>query len=178
MRINTSLRAFELRIINQIDRLGKAIEQNNLRLSTLKRINSAADDPAGLVFVSSQRAELNHSALHTAAFRRAGRGTRLGLIRHVPALARAATMTIADDIEDLVRGAEAVDAIGNEGSLLQHGLDLWLDASMLEQDALQVAIGGKSSRQAAEEEQCRGAAPAEGDGPARSISATSDHFAF
>jgi flagellin-like hook-associated protein FlgL len=58
MRINTSLRAFELRIINQIDRLGKAIEQNNLRLSTLKRINSAADDPAGLVFVSSQRAEL------------------------------------------------------------------------------------------------------------------------
>jgi flagellin len=58
MRIHTNLRAFELRIINQIDRLGKAIEQNNLRLSTLKRINSAADDPAGLVFVSSQRAEL------------------------------------------------------------------------------------------------------------------------
>jgi flagellin-like hook-associated protein FlgL len=58
MRIHTTLRASELRIINQIDRLGKAIEQNNLRLSTLKRINSAADDPAGLVFVSARRAEL------------------------------------------------------------------------------------------------------------------------
>jgi flagellin len=58
MRINTTLRAFDLRIINQIDRIGKAIEQNNLRLTTLKRINSAADDPAGLVFVTSQRAEL------------------------------------------------------------------------------------------------------------------------
>ena len=58
MRINAALPAFELRMITQLNRLSKAIDQNNLRLSTLKRINAAADDPSGLFFVESQRASL------------------------------------------------------------------------------------------------------------------------
>lgn len=74
---------------------------------------------------------------------------RLGRLRHVTALARNAALAIAQDIEDLVRGAEAVDAIGGEGSLLQHRLDLWLDASVIQQDALQTAVGSERSGQAA-----------------------------
>lgn len=74
---------------------------------------------------------------------------RLRRLRHVAALACAAAMAITENVEDFVRGAEAIDAIGGKGSLLQHGLDPWLDAAMLKQDALQVAIGSECGGQAA-----------------------------
>lgn len=45
-------------LIFRLQQLGQAIEQNNLRLSTLRRINSAADDPAGIVAVSRFRTEI------------------------------------------------------------------------------------------------------------------------
>ncbi len=44
-----SLGAAQLRALNRIGELGQAISANTTRLSTLKRINSAKDDPAGLV---------------------------------------------------------------------------------------------------------------------------------
>ena len=58
MTFGATINGFELCIINQIKLLNKAIGQNNLRLTTGKRINSAADDPSALVQVSFQRAEL------------------------------------------------------------------------------------------------------------------------
>jgi len=48
----------QLRALNRIGQLGRAITQNKLRLSTLKRINSAKDDPSGLVSVSLLEREL------------------------------------------------------------------------------------------------------------------------
>lgn len=50
-RIGTlgSLAPEQLSAIYRLQQIGKAIAQNNLRISTMKRINSAADDPSGLV---------------------------------------------------------------------------------------------------------------------------------
>jgi flagellin len=48
----------QLRAIHRITQLGQAIEQNTLRLSTLKRINSAKDDPSGLIQASLLESEL------------------------------------------------------------------------------------------------------------------------
>ena len=44
-----SLGSAQLRALNRIQELGQAISANTTRLSTLKRINSAKDDPAGLI---------------------------------------------------------------------------------------------------------------------------------
>lgn len=44
-----SLSSGQLRILNRLSAIGTRIDQNAQRLSTLKRINSAADDPAGMV---------------------------------------------------------------------------------------------------------------------------------
>jgi flagellin len=57
-RIGASVRAFDLRLSNLLNNLSRQVEQSTLRLATGKRINSAADDPAGLVFVNQQRSEL------------------------------------------------------------------------------------------------------------------------
>ena len=61
----TSLGTDQLRAIRRITQIGKAISQNQLRLSTLKRINSAKDDPAGLV--SASRLEQELTAAETAS---------------------------------------------------------------------------------------------------------------
>lgn len=55
----------QLRAINRLQELSGAIAQNNERLSTLKRINSAADDPSGLIQVSQLEQEL--TAAETAS---------------------------------------------------------------------------------------------------------------
>jgi flagellin len=57
-RIGASLGTFDLRLTNLLRNLSRQVEQSTLRLATGKRINSAADDPAGLVFVNLQKAEL------------------------------------------------------------------------------------------------------------------------
>src|SRR5690606_21736352 len=44
-----SLSSGQLSALFRIRQIGAAIEQNTQRLSTLKRINSAKDDPAGLI---------------------------------------------------------------------------------------------------------------------------------
>ncbi|MCH7987739.1 MAG: flagellin [Planctomycetes bacterium] len=61
----SSLGTDQLRAIRRITEIGKAISQNQLRLSTLKRINSAKDDPSGLVAASRLEQEL--TAAETAS---------------------------------------------------------------------------------------------------------------
>lgn len=39
----------QISAVNRLTAIGKAIAQNNVRIATLKRINTAADDPSGLV---------------------------------------------------------------------------------------------------------------------------------
>lgn len=53
-----SLSSDQLRALNRIHQLGREISKNTLRLSTLKRINSAKDDPAGLVQATLLQQEL------------------------------------------------------------------------------------------------------------------------
>lgn len=53
-----SLSSGQLSALFRIRQIGAAIEQNTQRLSTLKRINSAKDDPAGLVSATLLRQEL------------------------------------------------------------------------------------------------------------------------
>lgn len=55
----------QLRILQQLTRIGSAIDESTLRLSTLKKINSAKDDPAGLVHAQILEASLN--SLHAAS---------------------------------------------------------------------------------------------------------------
>lgn len=53
-----SLSSGQLSALSRIRKIGAAIEQNTQRLSTLKRINSAKDDPSGLISASVLRQEL------------------------------------------------------------------------------------------------------------------------
>jgi flagellin len=53
-----SLGTDQLRALNRIGQLGRAISENQTRLTTLKRINSAKDDPSGLVHASILEREL------------------------------------------------------------------------------------------------------------------------
>lgn len=54
----TSLAADQMRALRRLQSLGREISENTRRLSTLKRINQAKDDPAGLVHASRLQAEL------------------------------------------------------------------------------------------------------------------------
>jgi len=53
-----SLATSQLKALNRLQQLGKAIAENQVRLTTLKRINSAKDDPSGLVAVSHLEQQL------------------------------------------------------------------------------------------------------------------------
>ena len=53
-----SLSSGQLGALNRLRQLGDAIAQNTQRLTTLKRINSARDDPAGLVQATMLESEL------------------------------------------------------------------------------------------------------------------------
>jgi flagellin len=61
LRIGSSfsgLSGFQVRMINQWHRIQDAIDQSSLRLTTNRRVNSTADDPAGVVAIAKMRAEL------------------------------------------------------------------------------------------------------------------------
>ncbi len=60
-----SLSPSQIRAINRLHSLSKAIATNSQRLSTFKRINSASDDPAGLIASSILQREL--TAAETAS---------------------------------------------------------------------------------------------------------------
>lgn len=66
-----SLTSGQLSALNRIRELGAAIAQNSERLTTLKRINSAKDDPAGLVRASLLQQELAAAEAASAGITRA-----------------------------------------------------------------------------------------------------------
>jgi flagellin len=53
-----SIGSDQLRALRRISELSQAITQNTTRLSTLRRINSAKDDPAGLIRATLLETEL------------------------------------------------------------------------------------------------------------------------
>lgn len=74
MRIGSlgQLSADQLRIIRQLGLIGQAIDTNNQRLSTLRRINSAKDDPTGLVAATSLEADLTTAQATSSGIAQAG----------------------------------------------------------------------------------------------------------
>jgi flagellin-like hook-associated protein FlgL len=52
------LGADQIRVLNRLTQIGKALTENTTRLSTLKRINSSKDDPAGMVKATILEREL------------------------------------------------------------------------------------------------------------------------
>lgn len=66
-----SLGIDQLRALSRIRELGKAISQNQTRLSTLKRINSAKDDPSGLVKATRLEQELSAAEAASQSITRA-----------------------------------------------------------------------------------------------------------
>jgi len=67
----TGLAADQIRSLNRLTQLGRAISQNQQRLSTLKRINSAKDDPAGLIKATRLEQELAAAEQAASAVTRA-----------------------------------------------------------------------------------------------------------
>ncbi len=61
----------QLRALRRLRELGQAISENTQRLSTLKRINSAKDDPKGLIHASMLERELSAAEATTNAIGRA-----------------------------------------------------------------------------------------------------------
>ena len=54
----SALSSGQISALNRLHELSNAIAQNTKRLTTLKRINSAKDDPSGLIQVSLLESEL------------------------------------------------------------------------------------------------------------------------
>jgi flagellin len=73
MRIGTSLSGMDLTALNNLYKAQTALNQSSRRLSTMRRINSAADDPAGLIAVEQMLSELTSiRAANDSAARAAG----------------------------------------------------------------------------------------------------------
>lgn len=62
----------QLRALNRLREIGNAIAQNTQRLSTLRRINSAKDDPSGLVQATILEKELSAAEATSRSLTRAG----------------------------------------------------------------------------------------------------------
>jgi len=58
MRIGTSLSGMDLTALNNLYKARTALNQSSRRLSTMHRINSGADDPAGLITVEQMLSDL------------------------------------------------------------------------------------------------------------------------
>lgn len=61
----------QLTAITRLSQIGKAIAENNKRISTLRRINSASDDPAGLVSMTRLEGELSALSASSTGLTRA-----------------------------------------------------------------------------------------------------------
>lgn len=58
MRIGSTLSGMDLTALNNLSRSSILLQQSNQRLSTMKRINRGADDPAGLIALEQMQSEL------------------------------------------------------------------------------------------------------------------------
>ena len=73
MRIGTSLSGMDLTALNNLYKAQTKLDQSSQRLSTMHRINSGADDPAGLIAVEQMLSELTSiRAANDSAARAAG----------------------------------------------------------------------------------------------------------
>ena len=73
MRIGTSLSGMDLTALNNLYKAQTKLSQSSQRLSTMHRINSGADDPAGLIAVEQMLSELTSiRAANDSAARAAG----------------------------------------------------------------------------------------------------------
>ena len=73
MRIGTSLSGMDLTALNNLYKAQTALNKSSQRLSTMRRINSGADDPAGLIAVEQMLSELTSiRAASDSAARAAG----------------------------------------------------------------------------------------------------------
>lgn len=96
-----SLTSGQLSSLNRIRQLGSAINENTKRISTLKRINSAKDDPAGLI-----RATLLQSNLTAAGAASTG-------ITHANALLNTADAAATEIVSQLQSARTlALEAVG------------------------------------------------------------------
>eukprot|EP00913_Durusdinium_trenchii_P023332 g21910.t1 len=68
----TSTGADQIRVLNRLARVGNDLTDNLTRLSTLKRINSAKDDPAGLISATTLERELTAVETASRSLTRAG----------------------------------------------------------------------------------------------------------
>jgi flagellin len=68
----SGLTSGQLSALNRIHQLTRAIAQNTKRLSTFKRINSAKDDPSGLIQATRLERELNAAQVASESITRAG----------------------------------------------------------------------------------------------------------
>ncbi|MDZ7615648.1 MAG: flagellin [Patescibacteria group bacterium] len=59
MRIGSNLSGLDLTARNSLNRAFGMFDRSSLRLSTMKRINRAADDPAGMIAAESLRSEIS-----------------------------------------------------------------------------------------------------------------------
>jgi flagellin len=152
LSVHNSLGSFELRLINQLNRLNKSIDRNNLRLTTGKRINSPADDPAGFVSVNRLRTELTSvqgaaanaesaKALTAAANSALSQvATHLTTIRTKAQEAASGTLSQAEIDANQVEIDAAIDAINSLSQTSYNGKRL-LDGTN------DVRVSGKNSAQ-------------------------------
>jgi flagellin len=144
--------SFELRLINQLKNVHRAIDQNNLRLATSKRINSPSDDPSGFVSVNHLRsqlagvqqaaanAEAAKALTSTASTALSSVATHLETIRTKALEAASGTLTQAQEEANQAAIDAAVEAINTLSQTSYNGKRL-LDGTN------DVAVSGKNSAQ-------------------------------
>ncbi|MFQ5733066.1 MAG: flagellin [Planctomycetaceae bacterium] len=124
----------QIRALNRLRAIGQALSKNTQRLSTLRRINSAADDPAGLVKATLLESELT-----------AADATRKSLSRASAMLALADT-TAGETVSQLqqARTLAIQSAGGTQSSSEVAANQIQIDAILTEVDNLsQTSFSGK-----------------------------------
>ena len=122
MRIGSSFAGFELRSQHSFVRLQNELDLSSIRLSTMQRISSAGDDPAGLVAVESLTAEL--AAINAAA----DNAARAGGVVRIADSALGQVTGLLDTIEGNLVAAASDGHSDSEQQALQMETDAALEA--------------------------------------------------
>jgi flagellin len=125
--------------ITRLQQIGRAIAQNNERLTTLRRINSASDDPAGLVSASRLESELGvldatsrdlaraTSLIETASTAAGGIVTQLSQARTIALAVAGGTLSAAQvagkqtEFDAIIRAIDSLAATEFNGRRLLDG---------------------------------------------------------
>ena len=121
-----SLGSDQIRALNRLRDIGRALSQNTERLSTLRRINAAKDDPSGLVQASVLESELAAAEAASRSLTRAGSmlsladatiGEVVGQLQQARSLAFAAAGGTLTASEVAANQAQLDSILGNIDSL-------------------------------------------------------------